>query len=61
MQILQTIWTALTTENEGLVNITGIPFCFIEAYLLLLLFTTLFNIKSSNKNKIIFICSFSII
>lgn len=61
MQILQNVWTALTTENEGLVNITGIPFCFIEAYLLLLLFTTLFNIKSSNKNKIIFICSFSII
>jgi len=25
MQILQTIWTALTTENEGLVNILNIP------------------------------------
>ena len=61
MQILQTIWTALATENEPLVNITGIPFCFIEAYLLMLLFMTLFNLNATKQTKIIFICSFSIL
>lgn len=40
MQILQTIWTALTTENEGLVNILNIPLSFIEAYISMVIFTT---------------------
>lgn len=61
MQILQNVWTALTTENEGLVNITGIPFCFIEAFIIMLLFLTFFNIKSNKKSKILYTLLLSIV
>ena len=54
MQILQNVWTALTTENEGLVNITGIPFCFIEAYVIMLIFTQIFKLNSTKKSRIIY-------
>lgn len=30
MEILQTIWTALTNENELVLILTGIPMIFIE-------------------------------
>ena len=55
MEILQTIWTALTTENEALINIISIPLSIIEANLILLLFTFIFKIQSSKKSNIIFI------
>lgn len=54
MQILQNVWTALTTENERLVNITGIPFCFIEAYVIMLIFTQIFKLNSTKKSRIIY-------
>lgn len=60
MQILQNVWTALTTENEGLVNITGIPFCFIEAYISMLLFVFLFKIPTTKRDKILYVTIFSI-
>lgn len=61
MEILQTICNALTTENEVLVKIITIPLTFIEAYITMLLFTTILNIKSSKKQNLIFILSFSLI
>lgn len=61
MQILQTIWTALTTENEILISIIRIPFVFIEIYLEMLLFHSFFNITSSTKNKILYVFSISTI
>jgi two-component system sensor histidine kinase AgrC len=61
MQILQNVWTALTTENEVLVNFICIPFYFIEATISMLLFTTLLNIKCSVKRKMIYIFSLSIL
>lgn len=51
MEILQTIWTALTTPNEGLINIISIPLAFLDIYIGMLLFTTLLNIKSTRKQK----------
>ena len=60
MEILQTIWTALTTPNEGLINIISIPLAFLDIYIGMLLFTTLLNIKSTRKQKIIYICTFYI-
>lgn len=60
MQILQNIWTALTTENEGLVTILTIPLSFIEAYISMLLFTTLFKLDSSRKRKLTYILLLSI-
>lgn len=53
--IISTVWTALTTTNEDLINIVAIPCMFVEATLTMLLFTTLLNIKSSKKQKIIYI------
>ena len=61
MQILQNVWTALTTENENLVGIISIPVTFLEAYFSMLLFTSFFKIKSTTKTKLIYICSISIL
>lgn len=63
LEILQTIWIALTTPNEGLTAIIfnkfGIPFIFIELTVNMLLFTTVLNIKSTHKQQItyVLICS----
>lgn len=51
MEIFQTIWTALTTENELLTNIIFLPEVIIESIINVLLFTTLLNINADNKTK----------
>lgn len=61
MEIFQTIWTALTTENELLTNIIVLPIGFIESFINVLLFTTLLNLNIDKKDKtryIIFISLF---
>ena len=55
MEILQTIWTNLTTENPTMITIISIPFTFIEVYILMLLSTTLLNIKTSSKQELLYI------
>ncbi len=55
MEILQTIWTALTTENEVLANIITLPLSIIEAIVIMLLFTTILDIQSSKKQKVTYI------
>lgn len=52
MEILNNIWTAISTPNEQLVNILLLPICFIESFLIFLLSNSIFNI-SNNKNKIL--------
>lgn len=59
MQILQNVWTALTTENATIIALQGIPLTFIEAYVSMLIFTTFFNINSSLKSKMLYVISFS--
>ena len=61
MEILQTIWNALTSENEILLNIVSIPMTFIEAIITLLLFSTLLNISFSKKQGVLYVFSFSIV
>jgi len=61
MEMLQTIWTALNTENEVLTNIIGIPSIFIEAYVSMLLFITLFNINSSKNKKTLYVIVVSVL
>ena len=61
MEILQTIWTALTTENEFLTNLIGIPSIFLEAYISMLLFTTILNISGTKKQKLIYVLSMSFV
>lgn len=61
MQILQNVWTALTTENDLILGIISIPFAFLEAFFTTLLFTTFFNLKTSKYKIIFFILTFSIL
>lgn len=61
MKTLQNIWSILTSENEQLIELNGIPCTFIEIYLYMLIFTTLLNIKSTTRKKLLFVVSFSII
>ena len=61
MEILQTVWTALTTENENLIRILFVPLSFVDALVNMLLFSTILNISSSRKRKIIYIISWGII
>ena len=64
MEMLQTIWTALTTENEVITNIIGIPSIFLEVFISMLIFITILNIKVTKKQSltyVIFISLFIII
>ena len=64
MEILQTIWTALTTENEGIITLISIPLIFIEVFISMLIFTTLLNIDCTKKQKSLYVTlvsAFSII
>lgn len=55
MEIFQTIWTALTTENEVLLSYITIPFTYIEITFTLLLSMTLLNLKIDKKRILLFI------
>lgn len=61
MEILQTIWNVLTTENEILVNILVIPFAFIESYAYMLLFQNILNFQTTKKQKLLYVCIYSTI
>ena len=61
MEIFQTIWTALTTENEFLSTVLLLPETFIEAAVNMLLFTTLLNISVDKKYRISYILVFGIL
>ncbi|MBE5819372.1 MAG: hypothetical protein E7310_00855 [Clostridiales bacterium] len=60
MEFLQTIWTALTTENEVMTKIICSPFTFIEVYISMLLFTTILNFKGSRSQNILYVLTFSL-
>lgn len=55
MEMFNNIWSALNTENAKLLNFILVPLGFIESYLILMLFINLLNIKSSNKQKLLYI------
>ena len=55
MNTLQTIWSALTTQSATLTNVLGIPLTYLDAYVIMLFFTTLLNIEVSNKRKIVYV------
>ena len=60
IKILQTIWSSLTTENPILTNYICIPLAFIEAFVSMLLFTTLLNITTTKKQKWLYVLIASI-
>lgn len=61
MEILNNIWTALTTQNDFLTRIIVIPITFIENYLNMLIFSTLLNISTTKKQRIGYTLVLSII
>ena len=61
MEILQTIWNVLTTENEMLTKIICAPLTFIEIYISMLLFTYTLSIKSAKIQRIIYVILFSLV
>ena len=60
MEVLNNIWIAISTPNEGLINILMTLATFVEAILIMFLFTSLLNIKPSKKQKITYIVIFII-
>lgn len=61
METLNAVWTALSTTNEELINILTLPLNFVEITLTMLLFTTILDIKSTKKQKLIYVISFSLL
>ena len=55
MNILQAIWSALTAPNEDLFKIISIPLSLLEFYVGMLFFTTVLNIETTRKRKIIYV------
>ena len=60
MEILQTIWTALTMENMMLISFINIPSVFMEMYVSMLLFTTILDINVSKKQKFLYVSILSL-
>lgn len=61
MEIFETIWNALITENQTMMTIISIPCTFIEIYLYSLIIIYLFNLDKSNIKKSIFVTTFTAI
>lgn len=60
MEIFNDILTAISTPNEGLVNILTIPLFFVENFLIMNLFISILNISISKKQKTIYVILLSI-
>lgn len=60
MEFINTIWSALTTPNEGIFNIIYIPLTFVETTVAMLLFTAFFNLKPTRKQQITYIIALGI-
>ena len=61
MNILNNIWVAISTPNEVLTNIMVSMSTFVENFLIMLLFLTILDIKSSKKQKLTYVISMSIV
>lgn len=61
MEILNNIWMALSTPNEGLVNILTIPLFFVENFLTMLLFIYILGLQPNKKTKTLYVILMSIV
>ena len=61
MNIFQMIWSALTTPNEMLLKILSIPLTFLEFYISMLYFTSILNIETTKKSKLLYVLIHGII
>lgn len=55
MNTLQTIWSALTVENEMLIKFIAIPLTYLDVWVCMLFFTSILNIETSKKRKFIYV------
>ncbi|MBO5412750.1 MAG: hypothetical protein J6A29_00305, partial [Clostridia bacterium] len=61
MEILQTIWNVLSTENVTLTKLICAPLTFLEAYISMLIFLTILNITSTRRQRFVYVISFSVL
>lgn len=61
MNTLQTIWSALTVENEMLIKFIAIPLTYLDALVCMLFFTSILDIKTSKKRKVIYVFTYGTI
>ena len=61
MELLNNIWTAISTPNEGFIDIIAIPATLLENILIMYLFLYILNINSSKQQKITYVLSMTII
>lgn len=61
MEIIQTMWNAITTQNEIALAICFFLLSFIEASVSVLLFTTVLNIVTTKKNKLLYVLLIAIV
>ena len=61
MEILNNLWNALSTENELIIKLNGIPSTFIEIYLSFCFFTIILKYNYTKKQKYLYIISVSVI
>ena len=61
MELLNNIWNVLITPSELNTKLFILPFNFIEMYLFMTLFLTIFNISSNRKKRIYFVVITSLV
>lgn len=54
MEFFQTILTAMTTPNELIIKLQGVPLCFLASFIGMVFFVTILNISATKKQKLIF-------
>ena len=60
MEFLNNIWMAISTPNEGLVNIMVSLATFVENFLIMTLFLSILNINAKPKQKITYVIAMSL-
>ena len=55
MEFFNNFWSSMTTENAALIKILSVPLLLIEVYVTMLLFTSILKIKSTKKQKILYV------
>ena len=61
MEILNNIWTALSTPNEGLLNMLLIPANIIETIISMYLFLNIMELNSTRNQRILYVICICII
>jgi len=55
MEILQTIWNAVITENKTIISVLSVPCTFLEVYLLMIIFSSILQLKHSKKQRQLYV------